>query len=121
MPPPRTQGPIAAFMPYLPGRIEGGENSAVRVSAFTAVQVMNERLRRREVWWRCGGGGAGGGFMATNAAIHCNPELLHVPQGRHASPRFRLRRSPVGVRGPSGDGAWGPGFFFFFFPTCPPV
>lgn len=51
---PALSAHIGAFMPYLPGRIEGGENSVVRVSAFTAAQVMNERVRKREVWWRCG-------------------------------------------------------------------
>lgn len=89
---------------------EGGENSAARVSAFTAVQVMNERLRKREVCvcvW---------GFMAVNASIHSSPQLLRVPQGRRASPRFHLRGVPDGVRGPSGDDAQGRGFFLSLSP-----
>lgn len=58
MPPPHAQGPISAFMPYLPGRIEcrgwGELSSAACVSAFTAVQVMNETQE-------AGGVGEGGG------------------------------------------------------------
>lgn len=57
-----------------------------------------------EVW------GGGGEFMAVNASIHSSPQLLRVPQGRRASPRFHLRRVPDGVREPSGDDAQGPGF-----------